>query len=534
MSEPEASVSILERIVARTRRLYSLPAVAARVLELTSQEQIDLRELKECIENDPALTAKILRVANSSLFGLRTEVRNLHQAIGLLGVRSLKMLVLGFSLPSELSSGVPVAVLERFWRHTLYRAIAARRFAQRLWQLPGDDAFLAGLLSGIGMLALIQDLGETYTEFLDHVYDQGGDLSEQELAVLGFDHAVLAARMLEHWGLPAALIEAVARPRTLPRVLALRSHEHPLAGVLYLADLAAEFLVTARPSKLEALLTAAAQLKNLSCDDMQQSIGEFEVEAAQLAELFQIAPPKSGSFEQMFSQAQASLAELAESSLLGNDDRQLNDVLRQATDLQAELGRAVSASICRTESAAGPQRRGDAGRASQRPPVVRPPGRVRGETGLATRTAVAIERCRAERCPLSLVLVAIHNYSEVLIDVGPALAEQLVHWLSRECYSAVDQAENMIAVGDAKFAILLTDHDRRAAASTARLLLDAGRLFIRQSVATASRPIKLSLGVATVVLPPRNFLERDLIEAARRCLQAADNSGGDAVKSIEI
>src|SRR5688500_2662687 len=109
MSEQEG---VLDRIVLRTRRLYSLPAVAARVLELTSQEQIDPREIKQCIELDPALTAKILRVANSSLFGLRTEVTNLNQAIGLLGIRSLKMLVLGFSLPSELTRDVDPVVLD--------------------------------------------------------------------------------------------------------------------------------------------------------------------------------------------------------------------------------------------------------------------------------------------------------------------------------------------------------------------------------------------------------------------------------------
>lgn len=534
MSEEAAPASILDRVVSRTRRLYSLPAVAARVLELTSQDYVDPREIKACIENDPALTAKILRVANSSIFGLRTEVENLHQAIGLLGVRSLKLLVLGFSLPQELSQDVPIAVLERFWRHTVYRAVAARGFAQRFWQIPGDDAFLAGLLGGVGMLALIQDLGETYTQFLDHVYENGGDLSEQELVVLGFDHAVLAARMLEHWGLPSTLVNAVARPRQVPQLLALPRHEQALAGVLHLADLAAEFLVTARPARLQTLLAAAKQLKNLSTEEVQRAIDELEKEAQQLADLFQVAPPESGAFGRMFAQAQASLSELAEAILMAGHRDIEDSLLRQTTGLQQELGRAISAAIRRPEAAPGSMRRGDAPRTTQRPPLVRPLARAGGETALSTRAAATVERSRSQRCPLSLVLATVDNFSDVLIDLGPEQGEELIRWLARQCRALVDDSENVIAVGEARYAILFEDCDRLAAAALAWQLLDAVRRYVRESASAASRPIKISLGVATVALPPRNFSERQLIESARRCLQAAQTSGGDTVKSIEM
>jgi HD-like signal output (HDOD) protein/GGDEF domain-containing protein len=534
MTDEPAAASILDRVVSRTRRLYSLPAVAARVLELTSQDQVDPREIKACIENDPALTATILRVANSSLFGLRTEVKNLHQAIGLLGVRSLKMLVLGFSLPGELSRDVDPAVLERFWRHTVYRAVAARGFAQRLWQISGDDAFIAGLLGGIGMLALIQDLGETYTQFLDHVYEQGGDLSEQELAVLGFDHAVLAAKMLEHWGLPPALVTAVRRPRQLPQVLALPANEQPLAAALLLAELAAEFLVTGQPGRLQTLLTTATRLKNLSAEEVQQAIDELEKEAQQLADPFQVVPPEKGAFGRMFEQAHARLAELSESALLSGD-RAIEDVLlSQVAGMQQELGRAVSAAARRPDGAPGLLRRGDAPRTGQRAPLVRPPVRVGGETALSTRAVITIERCRSQRCPLSLVLATVDNFSEVLIDLGPEQAEELVRWLGHQCRMLGGEGENIVAIGEARIGLLIEDCDRLAAAAFAWRLLDAARRHMREALCGTTRPIKVSVGVATVALPPRNFSERQLIDAARRCLQAAQTSGGDTVKSIEI
>ena len=94
--------TLLDRFVRRSGELYSLPRVAAQVLELTRDEHLDARALKDCIECDPALTGKILRVVNSSLFGLAGEVRDLNQALALLGTKPLKLLVLGFSLPDGL------------------------------------------------------------------------------------------------------------------------------------------------------------------------------------------------------------------------------------------------------------------------------------------------------------------------------------------------------------------------------------------------------------------------------------------------
>ena len=124
-------------------------------------------------ERSPSRSARVLnvasltcRVANSSLFGLRTEVTNLHQAIGLLGVRSLKMLVLGFSLPETLMHGVEAEALGRYWRRTLTKAVAARQLSSKVWTLAGDDAFIAGLLDHLGMLVLIQELGQPYGKFL--------------------------------------------------------------------------------------------------------------------------------------------------------------------------------------------------------------------------------------------------------------------------------------------------------------------------------------------------------------------------------
>src|SRR5690349_8334812 len=129
----ESIAPILELLAARAAQLYSLPAVAAQVLELTGGGDVDRSALKACLENDPALTTRILKVVNSSLFGVTRKVTDLGQALALLGVKPLKMLVLGFSLPAELLANTEKDVLTKYWRHTLLKAAGCREISRRLY-----------------------------------------------------------------------------------------------------------------------------------------------------------------------------------------------------------------------------------------------------------------------------------------------------------------------------------------------------------------------------------------------------------------
>ncbi len=128
MTETE---SVLDQLSVRSAQLYSLPGVAMQVLQLTRDPHVDTRALKECIENDPAIASRVLRVVNSSLFGLSREVSDLGQAIPMLGIKPLKLLVLGFSLPSGLFLDVESKTLMWYWKHTLTKAVAGRVLSQR-------------------------------------------------------------------------------------------------------------------------------------------------------------------------------------------------------------------------------------------------------------------------------------------------------------------------------------------------------------------------------------------------------------------
>jgi HD-like signal output (HDOD) protein len=250
------SIGLVQQFIRKSERLYSLPAVALEVIELTSEQRVDAKALKNCIERDPALTARILRVVNSTLFAPSRQVTDLSQALSLLGSRPLKMLVLGFSLPKELFAGIEADVLARYWRRTLTKAAAARELAQRLWRVSGDEAFTAGLVQDIGQLALMQQIGPSYIQFLDHLQVHGGNVLEQELETLGFDHLILSARLLAHWKLPASLCAAISVPPSVERIAELEPGERTLPQILHLAELLARVIEQPYGPALRNLLEA--------------------------------------------------------------------------------------------------------------------------------------------------------------------------------------------------------------------------------------------------------------------------------------
>src|SRR3954463_10909969 len=210
--------SQLEEIASRAITLYSRPTVAMELMRLANQPTVESSALRDCLAQDPALVCKVLRVVNSSFYGLHQPVADLNQAIGLIGIKPLKLLVLGFNLPDTLFTEVAARELEWYWTNTLTRAVAARLIAEQLWRQSGDEAFIAGLLQDVGILVLLRELGEPYAKFLTGVIDEKCHLASLELDTLGFDHNQLSAAFLSRWQFPARLVEAIAAPKKVARL----------------------------------------------------------------------------------------------------------------------------------------------------------------------------------------------------------------------------------------------------------------------------------------------------------------------------
>lgn len=536
----QESVRSIDRLVARAGQLYSLPTVAMKVLELTQNPTVDASAIKACIENDPALTTKLLRVVNSSLFGLSREVRDLNQALALLGTKPLKLLVLGFSLPSGLFAGVGTAVLARYWRRTLTKAVAARELCETVWRQPGDEAFIGGLLQDLGMLLLIQELGEPYIKFLDAVLTSGRDLRAMEVESMGFDHTMLTARLLAHWGLPEALVEAVNWPEASPA-------EMPqLAQALQLAELLAQLLVDGRAKALGRLLEVGPPQERLEASEVEKLVATLEQKVQQLADVLRLQLPENTDYRELLLRAHAQLAEVASDAaetLLRRQfhgvDRDERGLLDEFQSLSEAVARVAHGAPRRSKPAVSPVEPVAAAVRSSPPPdcaLASPRSRTAAldaDPSLQSHLTSMAAACRQSRCSLSLLLVELDNPEDLVARYGVERLAGFRRFLEYACRKLEHPCAICLPHGEVGFAVILPRCDRQVAVQLGNELIDRVRQLDLGRSPAGRAVMSISAGVATVALPPKNFPADALLEAADRCLYGAHASGG-VLKSIEI
>ncbi len=194
------------RLVREYRDLVTLPEVALRVNEMVDDPDCNLHRLGEVISQDPALTMRLLGIANSPWYGLTREVENVGQAITLLGLQQVRNVVLAASVASAFERIPPtVLTLQDFWRHSLLCGLVAQYLGD------GGDSrfgslFTAGLLHDVGRLILCH----RYPEAMGGVLAAGGDVIAAERARLDTDHGQVGAALARQWRLPELYITVIA------------------------------------------------------------------------------------------------------------------------------------------------------------------------------------------------------------------------------------------------------------------------------------------------------------------------------------
>lgn len=202
----------VDALIDRATQLHSPPEVARSLLNLTRENDFDVREIVDCIRRDPAMSARMLQVVNSARHGLRTPVTNLNHAIPLLGQRTVRLIAMTFSIFDTFTSGPAKTLYNDFWRSALTMACGASRVAAEAGsepQLDRHDVYTAALLADVGSLVMAQTAGDTYLELYQQ--HRGADLSRVEADRFGFDHTVVGARMLARWEFPSVTLEAIRR-----------------------------------------------------------------------------------------------------------------------------------------------------------------------------------------------------------------------------------------------------------------------------------------------------------------------------------
>jgi HD-like signal output (HDOD) protein len=193
--------------------LPSLPTLYLELLEAVQDPRGTLERVGDIMSRDIGMTAKMLQLVNSAFFGLRRHVSSPAEAVKLLGLDTIKALVLSLQIFSRFDQKREGAFsLDALWQHSLATSTCAKRIAQEEHQdrHVADHAFMAGLLHDVGTLVLVANLPELYSAALVQAHEQGITVWEAERALLGTTHAEVGAYLLGLWGLPDPIVEALA------------------------------------------------------------------------------------------------------------------------------------------------------------------------------------------------------------------------------------------------------------------------------------------------------------------------------------
>ncbi|MDF1839134.1 MAG: HDOD domain-containing protein, partial [Planctomycetota bacterium] len=200
-----------------TGALPSPSAIGLRILEITQEDDYDQAELIQAVMADPALSGRIIQLANNAINGAQNPVETVREAALRLGSKTLRSLALGFSLVGQDEGNRGGLDHHTFWSRSLATAVAASTIAFERRVFAPAEAFTCGLLAGIGQLAFASLYPERYERFMGwDVCFHDSRLAKLESCAFGLNHAEVASLMMEDWGFPEASQQAVLRSIEVP------------------------------------------------------------------------------------------------------------------------------------------------------------------------------------------------------------------------------------------------------------------------------------------------------------------------------
>lgn len=207
--------NFINDIAAGRVELPTIPRVVQRLIAALRDPDVDTRKIGEALAQDPILSAKVLRLANSAFFGGQRSMSSIDAAVAMIGIQALNRLIVACGVSSSFKE-IPGIDLSVFWRDALIAATAANKLAPRL-QADAEEAYTCGLLHATGHLILCQ----TYPEIANLMFTgfavvRGAELAGIEMGAFGIDHPAVGALWVESLGFPQAVADAIRKAAQPP------------------------------------------------------------------------------------------------------------------------------------------------------------------------------------------------------------------------------------------------------------------------------------------------------------------------------
>lgn len=482
----EVDTHLGERIRS-SRSLPSPPVIAARLIEIGQDPDVEIGDIVEVLRTDPAMSARLLRLANSPIYARNRRVESLRQAVTLLGIDAVLTASLSLTLLSSTAGSRDSGLsFQDRWTRSVHSAVSAQIFAERCAEIQPGDAFLASLLQDIGVLVIGRLEPETYASLgVGAAHDA---IVGAEIEALGVDHAAVGAELLDAWHLPVHVVDAV---RMSHRVSAAEKNAGALTYLVAIGGLIAEWMAGDAPA-----LDLAADLASVIGIDERSfavSIDAASLAIPELASLLDAEVPDPDVLAEMATDVILARQMMGHETLV-NLRGELETMANMAADIEVE-------------------------------------GRIDPVTGLSNRRYLddCLERhhrlSREHGYPMTLLFVDLDDFKSINDRHGHQVGDVILAKAASLLSSSVRDDDLVGRYGGDEFVIVLPSTDLRAASVVADRVVAAFDCEPVWSDGLSGCRLSVSVGLAsTEHSAHRGDLAR-LIRAADVALFEAKRAG---------
>lgn len=470
--------------------LPTLPVAALRLVQLAQDPDVDIDAFARTLTTDPALTSRVLRAANSSYYGLANHVATVPRAVMVLGLSTVRMLALGFTLVQSMrTTEGPGFDYTEFWRRNLTTGVGARIIARLSAPVDPEAAFVGGMLHGVGILAIQGAIPREYAPVVAASRGDRAQLRQLEQARWQTDHTELAGELASSWDLPAALTAAVAHYLDVD---AAPAEHRDVTRCVALASVAAEVAGENTADAYRQYLAHCLEWYDLDEAAAGALFIEVQGAAAEARDLFGL--PDWGSVDPVtvLQRAHTALAELS----LRSVEEQMR-WRREAESLADEVA---------TDALTG----------------------IANRRALDGRLTRDVQSARTAGSALSVLMIDLDEFKSINDSCGHATGDDVLRLVAGALRKGVRPRDLAARFGGDEFVVILPGSTKRAAAFVAERLRDAvSRLDVRAPDGTRVS-VTSSFGVAEFD-PSAHASPEALLADADQALYDAKRSGRNVV-----
>jgi HD-like signal output (HDOD) protein len=216
MSKPNPNPLKIKQITEKIIGLPTLPTVISKLIKVIDNPKTSVSSLSNLISTDQALTARILKMANSAYYGFSREIYTVNMAIVVMGFNAVKEMGLSLSVFDAFKdlSNIKHFDAAQFWQHSIGSGVAAKMLANKYIKKLAGEAFVAGLLHDIGKVVISQYMHKEFTKILTLAAEKDVSLEEAELRELGTNHSEIGGWLTDRWRLPVVISECIKNHHT--------------------------------------------------------------------------------------------------------------------------------------------------------------------------------------------------------------------------------------------------------------------------------------------------------------------------------